>query len=387
VADIIEATGPATTRQHQLAEVAGIELPEKLPQLIARVRLRAALDLNIATSGHDEPVSDGQLDLIAKLQSEDCSSTFVPVNSTEASTWIYHLTLKKRKRYLETLKIERGDIVKVGMGDTIIEEVTSIGSDGRVYFKGGAGARAWPDLIVVLCRKNTESPEAAELKRKAANRAALRPHASDRWWTRGKQDEMRRFEITSFITSADIDALEEVIERAKDEKPIQEFLQKRPEILAGILNGKERYCIPKLSFDAKYVSDFLVADTDSYGIYWTLVELETPRSSISLQVEDMLDQYARKGVSQIQAWRQYIENNIAHLQAAKEKGGLGLVDITSRARGLVIVGRRQLLRENTNLARRPLRDENNIYIHTYDWLLDRLRSRGAMAMWHEYAPF
>jgi hypothetical protein len=163
--------------------------------------------------------------------------------------------------------------------------------------------------------------------------------------------------------------------------------EKRPEILAGVLNGKTRYCIPKAAFDAKYISDFLIADTDSYGIHWTLVELETPLSSISLK-KDTPDQYARQGVSQIQAWREYIEYNIAHVQLSKEKGGLGLVDITRNSRGLVIIGRRSLLRENTNLVRRPFRDQNNIYIHTYDWLLERLRSRGTVVkMWHEHAPF
>jgi hypothetical protein len=166
------------------------------------------------------------------------------------------------------LKIERGDIVKVGADDTKIEEVTSVGSEGRIYFKRGAGAGAWPDAMEVLCRNGDETPKAIELKRKAANRATLRPHASDRWWTRGKQDEMRKFEISSLITNADIDVLEEVIEKAGDEKPIQEFLPKRPEILAGVLNGKTRYCIPKAAFDAKYISDFLIADTDSYGIHW-----------------------------------------------------------------------------------------------------------------------
>jgi hypothetical protein len=97
VANIKEITSPATTRQHQLALAAGIELPKTLPQLIARERLRAAFanDLHITIIGSDDPVSEAQQDLITSLQNEE-HDNFMPVNSNEASAWIDHLRLKKR---------------------------------------------------------------------------------------------------------------------------------------------------------------------------------------------------------------------------------------------------------------------------------------------------
>jgi hypothetical protein len=79
-----------------------------------------------------------------------------------------------------------------------------------------------------------------------------------------------------------------VIESSKDETAIQNLIEQRPQILAALL-GRARFLIPRKSLDGVYVPDFLAADHDSAGVRWLLVELETPRSSITLKDRNGLE--------------------------------------------------------------------------------------------------
>jgi hypothetical protein len=120
--------------------------------------------------------------------------------------------------------------------------------------------------------------------------------------------------------------------------------------------------------------DFLIGDVDSLGIRWVLVELETPRSSVTLGNSNELARDARKGVSQVREWREWIQNNLDEARRPKRADGLGLVDIRPQSEGLVLVGRRDRLRDNADSVRNALREDSDISVHTYDWLLARLKS-------------
>jgi hypothetical protein len=145
ISDIDELTGPFTEKQKALAAIAGIDVPKDLPQLVARLRLQYALagDLGIPSGGvRSSACTEGQLELITKLKG-DSDLTVEPADAREASAWIYYFTLKARRLALEKSQIEAGDIVEVTGSEGRFEEVSSIGSDGRVHFKGGGGAGAW----------------------------------------------------------------------------------------------------------------------------------------------------------------------------------------------------------------------------------------------------
>jgi antiviral defense system Shedu protein SduA len=122
----------------------------------------------------------------------------------------------------------------------------------------------------------------------------------------------------------------------------------------------------------KYVPDFLACDTDSLGLRWLLVELETPQSSITLSTKNELDASARRGVTQIKEWREWLQNNIDMARRPVEQDGLGLADIRPRSEGLVLVGRRTVLNDNAGAVRHPYREDDWIRIHTYDWLVESL---------------
>jgi hypothetical protein len=188
-----------------------------------------------------------------------------------------------------------------------------------------------------------------------------------------KQEELEDYVAKAPLTPEDIEHLREAIDAAEDERPIQLFLEARPQLLTALLGGSFRYCLPRLRLADKYVPDFLISDVNSLGVSWVFVELETPVSSVALATGNQLDQYARKGVSQVEEWREWILHHLDQARRSRRNGdGLGLFDIRPESEGLVLVGRRAMLRENANAVRTRIREKQNIHVHTYDWLLERL---------------
>jgi hypothetical protein len=368
VEQLRDATKPVTEEQLALAGKIGLKLTPGTSTIVAGALLRVALcnELKLPAA---KPVSEHFAGCLKGLRSET-KAKFKAKNDEEAAAWVEYLRLLRRIRVLTKQKFEAGDIVRLQDGEKI--EVSSIGADGCVYFKGGQGYRSWPDLIVgVAARKTSKTAASAKARREAENAASIR--ASSPEWSAARSEDLAEFAIRKVAGERDVDELEEVIRRAKDEKPVQLYLQSRPYILTTLLGGKERFCIPQKSLGGKYIPDFVMADVDSLGVRWILVELETPRSGIYLKGGSSLDKFARKGVEQVMHWRDWLMNNIGEAQKPRRKHGLGLPDINNQAEGLVLVGSRLQRPWSEEAPRREMHDRNNIRIHSYDWLLDKLR--------------
>jgi hypothetical protein len=365
-----EILGISTARQKALAATAGVVLPKRMPRIVAAARLQSALqtDLGLRPS---YPCAAGTLEYMSKLDTGALKVKPKPLDQREAQAWITFFYMKRREAALEALRLEAGDLVQTRDSAPDIEEISSIGGDGRLYFKGGAGAGAWPDQVTVRCRHDENSDNARALRATASAQASRRSRI--RSWTEQKDRELAPFRVLEPLAELDIEQLREVIESAGDEKPIQVFLQTRPQIIAALLGGRERFVLPKPELGNKYVPDFLIADADSLGIHWFLIELETPHSQVTLRKSNELDAKARKGVSQVKEWREWLLNNLPSARQSRRKDGLGLVDIRSSEDGFVLVGRRELLRDNADAVRSQLREREGIHVHTYDWLLERLR--------------
>lgn len=261
--NIGEATGKITRRQQQLATLAGAELPEHLPRIVAAARLQAMLGTELDLPSTD-PCTDMQLEIIAGLETDDRKAVPAPEDSREANAWIRFLRLKQRLEALQSLQVIAGDVVQSrGAADSQPEEVSSIGSDGRIYFKGGAGAGAWPDMVFVRCRKDDNSPAACRLKKVAANQAAHRLRTNS--WSKAKQLQLQEFEVTTPLTFNVVEQFATVLDSASDEKPIQVFIETHPEILTGLLVGVCRFCLPRQSLGGKFVPDFVISDVNSMG--------------------------------------------------------------------------------------------------------------------------
>lgn len=365
VGTIRQLLDTATSDQLRLLDLLGLKISKDMPRLVVAAKLRDYLAKDIALPVPTEPGTRelARIKFLKQVHDGDID----PQSRSEADAWVDHLRLLRRVEHLERIMIEAGDIVEIPT-EGRLAEVSSIGEDGRVYFKGGHGAGSWPDLLVVRARQDDNSSAAEELRanaRNCASRTAL--------WSEAKNKELVSYEVKEHATEVEIDLLEQVICTANDEKPIQKYLEENPHLLTSLLGGKSRFCIPQKRLGSEYIPDFLISDTDSLGISWVLIELETPKSAIYLQTSDQLDEYTRKGVAQIQEWREWLTSNIAYARNKRSDNGLGLFDIRPSSRAVVIVGRRAYLRETKEVARNQLRENENIHIHTYDWLLEQLR--------------
>ena len=359
--------GPATAEQLSLAAKVGVSIDPAIPRVVAAAMLRVALQPVMAIEITRAPVErfEERLDWLRR----DSDPPMNPANGEEATAWIEYLHLVRRREALISRELCEGDIVNTPDGE--LAEVSSISIDGRIYFKGGSGQCAWPDLVTVQTRADDLTAEAAALRSHAANAAAHRRKLT--LLSQAKAAALSDYEVTDTPTIAEIDEFEQVISLAEDERPIQQFLENHQCLLTALIAGRPRYCLPKPRLGSEYVPDFLIAGVDSLGIHWVLVELETPLSGVYLKDGRQFDEKARKGISQIGDWRHWLGEHLHSARAFKPDGGLGLVDIRSNAPAIVMVGRRSKLNTVHDAARHSEAEHSRITVHTYDRLLDRLR--------------
>lgn len=339
--------------------------------MVAAARVHSVVDNRLGLAPRRS--SDGQQELIAYLAAEMSVEAPTVIHSyEEATAWIRYLYLKRRLESLERLRLVKGDVVSWDTPADQFDEVSSIGDDGRVYFTGGRGAQAWPDRLTVVAPHGDASADSTRARRIAENQAAAR--AATRTISEKKLAALSPYAVTTDVTEEDIDELRRVLDEATCEKPIQELLEDRPQLLASLMRGPSRYCLPQVRLGDRYVADFLLSDTNSNGIRWVLVELETPDSSVVLETRDEFDRHARAGVAQINAWRRWIQSNLHQAHKSRDNYGYGLPDIWPQAEGIVLVGRRHKLRRIVTARdlRREQYTKDTITIQTYDRLLDQL---------------
>lgn len=167
---LTEASAPATREQLALADKIGIQISPTTPRAVAAATLRVALEPVIGNHITSAPVEHFE-EHLASLR-HDSDPAINAAHGEEASAWIEHLHLLRRREALARLRLCEGDLVKTPNHE--VAQVSSIGVDGRVYFRGGLGQSSWPDLIEVLARADDHSTSADSLRKRAANIAAHR---------------------------------------------------------------------------------------------------------------------------------------------------------------------------------------------------------------------
>lgn len=344
-----------------------MRLAAKLPSAVAAVRLRLAVQEPLSLRGSRD-VSDAQLEYLASVAA-DAKVRLPQVKSAdEFEAWLYSCWATMRKKSLVALKLRKGDIVFVGGDRTDVAAVSSISSTGVVYFTGGG--RDWPDRLAVGARSADKSAKAGALRLRTVERAAHR--APQREWSVAKHESLKAFVVEKGPSSSVLEELERVVKAAENEKPLQKFLEVHPEILASLLPGQFRYVLPQVRIGKDYVADFFLASVDSRGVSWTLVELETPRSTTALKTKNDFEEHARTGIAQVEEWREWLQDNLDQSRRT-DHNGLGLTDIRPGVDGLVVVGTRERLAPRANPLRDRLSESKRIHVHTYDWLLDTVR--------------
>lgn len=368
VNSLIDRMQSVTAEQQAIAERAGLSFDEALPKIVAAAKLRVHLCIPLGLPSASD-VDDYHSTRIRDLQGGTgvrCHAA----NLEEAQAWLQYLRFARRKEALLRLKIAAGDVVQLADGSTAI--VSSVSEEGRVYLRGGRGRASWPDLITRIEARSADSSAAALRHRaRAHNEAALLTKASR--WSSVRSDDLKSFAVERPVTQDAIDELESVITRSKTERPIQAYLEAQPQLLTALLGGNERFCMSQKRLGSEFVPDFVIGDVDSLGVRWIVVELETPNSGVFLSDRSTLDKYARKGSEQILDWRNWLSENIAYARRSVRENGLGLYDITPKPLAYVFVGRRNRMPRDRKESKRNALREQQIEVHSYDWLVERLR--------------
>lgn len=349
----------------KIATDLGIVNPEKYPAIILNKKIEVKLSENIGMCSCRP--ADHQKEYLDTLNYCEYDLSSIETKE-EASAVIDYLHLSRNCSYLESLQLRQDDIVKNSNGNLFI--VTSISGNGRVYFKGGRGSGSWPHELSVVCRADDLSQEAIKAKEKALNDADKRFVNSK--FSLEKGISLKEYALNRLPTSEEIDQLEQIIREAKDERPVQEYLQENPHLFAPLLGRSDRYALSQKRLGCEYVPDFVIGDVSSLGISWRLIELESPAKPMHLKDGETLSENARKGVDQIFQWRQWLNDNSYYAHRSPNENGLGLYGIDKNASAIVLVGQRDISTSAKEYARNSHID-NGIEIHHYDWLIESLR--------------
>jgi hypothetical protein len=193
-----------------------------------------------------------------------------------------------------------------------------------------------------------------------------------------KLGDVGRYEYEPFevdyasISLAAVRSLAKIVDTADDERPIQAHLAAHPSLLTAHMNGGHgRWVRPQVRLGSQYVADFLIAEKDSMGMHWTLVELESPQAPMCLKSGGFA-QKARIAMDQIDAWRDWLGQNHGYAIAPPDEQGLGLKGIDPRPPGLVLIGRRGNNLGGCQQPRRAAKSDRRIEVHSYDWLIERI---------------
>jgi hypothetical protein len=186
----------------------------------------------------------------------------------------------RRREKLADLKLSEGDVVETVSGD--YAEVSSIGQDGRVSFKGGRGFGTWPDLASLVVRGNDSSKVATEARRRAENVAALRISSSG--WSMARSQDLRDFAVEHVASEEDITELEDVIARAEDEHPIQKFFEENPHVITLCLGGANG-SVCRRSVSVVNISPILLSVMLAHWVFdgcWLSLKRHGPRSTCKM---------------------------------------------------------------------------------------------------------
>lgn len=179
---------------------------------------------------------------------------------------------------------------------------------------------------------------------------------------------LREYFVDHGATDEGREALRGVLENG-GEREVQRVLERHPRLLVQRLTCGLGWVIPQERLGSQFVTDFLVAEELSPGFYWQAVELESPRVRMFTKAGDP-SRYLVHAIRQIQDWRSWLESNQPYASRPRSENGLGLVEISPRLPGLILIGRRGETSSKTNSLRRQMMADLRIEIRSFDSLLD-----------------
>lgn len=155
-----------------------------------------------------------------------------------------------------------------------------------------------------------------------------------------------------------------VLNGAKDEKPLQDYLAKVPAFLRQLVPASNDFwCFDRPSFAGLLIPDFLLCYRNSRGFNWVLVELESP-SKAPLIASGRPSGKLNEAISQISDWRVWLRDNVSY---ARDQ--LGFRQIDAEAHAIIIIGRRAHVNSKHAVKYRS-QSSNTLSVMSYDRLLE-----------------
>jgi hypothetical protein len=375
--------GPPSDEQLALAAYLGMRLGKRTPYVIAGALLGDAA-AGLVARPRREPSYFQLLELVELAEWARHGDLVEPATADLADAMIRLRAARRAIVGLDRLRPCAGDIVYFGRPDgseagdiepDFLMLVDSVDEGGRVHAAAVGGESFGHDAhgLQPLFRASNMSPDAGTARRKAEESA----HQSrDRAEARPSHAKLRPLIPWHLprrgVRQGDRDEFRSVLQTAADERPIQDLLERRPQLLGSLVRAHPgAWVIPLVRLGDRYVADFFIAGEDSRGLSWILVELESPRARLFTQTGEWRKE-ARHAQHQIRQWRHYIRENLDAARKPRSDEGLGLVGIEPTVPGLILIGRRSFVSEEPGWMRRDLEASENIAMHTYDWLLERV---------------
>lgn len=178
----------------------------------------------------------------------------------------------------------------------------------------------------------------------------------------------------------------EFLNTCKNEREILNYIRETESyhIIGSLLRGMAlrighhgAFLFPEFQLSNKYQVDYLLVGKSSGGYEFVLVELENPYGNIMLKDGNLGAEF-RDGISQIDEWKRWLQNNYTSFSETLKKYkniGFDLPDEfytldLSRFHYVVIAGRRNDFTELTYTITREKKKKEDITLLHYDNLYD-----------------
>jgi hypothetical protein len=167
------------------------------------------------------------------------------------------------------------------------------------------------------------------------------------------------------VTVDQVNRFKRLLETNPKERFIQAFLDENKEIVGAYLGAHAVYVASKPRFGTHYEADFAVAECNSAGTFWYLIELEQAGAK-PFKKNGRPTAPLTHAIEQIKEWRRFIESNLDYCRRSRRKNGLGLEDISPRSSGVIIMGRDEHYSDEPDQWRKKLIEDEHIYLRSYD---------------------
>ena len=174
-----------------------------------------------------------------------------------------------------------------------------------------------------------------------------------------------------------------VLDSAKKENDIQNYIKENKKWFIPVsifedydFGHHEAYISVEQPLGAEYKADYMLLGRNSIGHHIVLVEFENVNVDFRLQKSNIETEAVRKGMTQINDWKRWMDNNRPYFLQSCGLSDIGRNIPTWGITYCLVVGRRKRMDDTSNQMRGQIQYERGVHIITYDRLVDNILKLG-----------